>query len=69
MQRQDALLLNVFDWNKAHIGTRYRLGISRIIFVCLEVRFYELWRHQLDRVAHALKFSGPVILETAVHYS
>jgi len=56
--------MNILDSDKPHVGTSDSLAdgfsISRIVLVGFDVRLNELRGHQLNRMPHRLKFSGPV---------
>lgn len=62
---ESRLLLAFFDRDKAHVwsahGFTIGFGISRIIFVGLDVRFDELGRHQLNRMPQRFQFPCPEI--------
>ena len=65
MQREERLLLDIFDRNKAHVRSIYRLadglGIGCIVFVGLDIGLDKLRCHQSHGVAHALQLASPVM--------
>ena len=65
VQCQDALLLDVLDRHKAHVGSGHCfadcLSIGGIVLVGLDVGFDELGSHQFDGVTQVLELACPVV--------
>jgi len=49
----------------AWMAAALALSVSRVILICLDVRFDELRRHQADSMTHAFKLACPVVGATA----
>ena len=65
VQCQHALLLNVLDGHKAHVGAGYCLAdgfcIGCVVFIGFDVGFDELGSYEFDGVAQALELASPVV--------
>jgi hypothetical protein len=70
---QYRLLLDMFNWSKAHRRPCDRLtdclGIGCVVFACFNVRFNELRSHETDRVPECLQLTRPVMGATACFHA
>ncbi len=65
MHAQHALLLDALDGYEVHLGAAGGLadgsGIVGVVLAALHIRFDELRRNQLDRVAVSAQYPPPVM--------